>query len=160
MKPAAQTLASELAAVRGELARIDSKCATLAALTGAAAVYAAGQAGRGPVAARAATALAGLVFGASVLVLLLTVLRPRLGTSGFCRWARLSADEIRGGWRDAAEGVTGQRTAHAADAQDAETLRALSVIAVTKYRRLRLAVDLAAAGVVLLGAAAVAGAAS
>jgi hypothetical protein len=93
--------------------------------------------------------------------LLLTVLRPRLGTSGFCRWARLSADEIRGGgWRDAPEGVTGQRTAHTADAQDAETLRALSVIAVTKYRRLRLAVDLAAAGVVLLGAAAVAGAAS
>jgi hypothetical protein len=32
MMPAAQTLASELA-------RIDSKCATLAALTGAAAVY-------------------------------------------------------------------------------------------------------------------------
>jgi hypothetical protein len=152
-------LVGDLAAVRGELARVDSKCATLAALAGAAAAYAAGQAGHGPAAARAVVAFAGVAFAATVLVLLLTVLRPRLiGAVGFCRWADLSAGEISEHARQrAAARLRGPDRARAADA---EALRVLSVLTRAKYQRLRLAVDLAAAGVMLLAVAAIAAAAS
>ena len=157
------TLSEELAAVRGELGRVDAKCATLAGLTGAAAAFTAAQAaGQGPVAARAATVAAGLAFTASALVLLLAVLRPTLGTAGFCRWAVLSTAEIesRAARREDAERAGGPSTidaGRAARADAAELLRVLSVITVTKYRRLRVAVDLAAAGVVSLAVVAVTG---
>jgi hypothetical protein len=154
-------LDSEVAAVRGELARIDAKCATLAGLTGAAAAFTAAQAaGHGPVATRAVVVAAGLAFTGSVLVLLLAVLRPTLGTAGFCRWAVLSAGEIQArakNWDGTQRtgGVPAMEAAHAARADAAELLRVLSVIAVTKYLRLRLAVDLAAAGAALLTVSAV-----
>jgi hypothetical protein len=154
-------LSEELAAVRGELGRVDAKCATLAGLTGAAAAFTATQAaGHAPVAVRAAAVAAGLAFTASALVLLLAVLRPTLGSAGFCRWAALSAPEIEdcAEKHDDAESTGGIPAVSAARADAAEVLQVLSVITVTKYRRLRVAVDLAAAGVALLAAVAVAGA--
>jgi len=151
MSAPAQVVTGELAAVRGELTRVDGKCGTLAALAGAAAAYAAGQASHGPAVVRFAVALAGVIFGAAVLVLLLTVVRPRLGPGGFCCWDTLNATEIQSRVRETL--AQGQ-----ADADATELLHVLSVIAVTKYRRLRLAADLAAAGVVVLAAAGIAGA--
>jgi hypothetical protein len=155
------SLSEELAAVRGELARVDGKCATLAGLTGAAAAFTATQAGRSAlVAVQALTVSAGLAFTAAALVLL-TVLRPTLGSGGFCQWATLSAAEIesRAAQRGEDARPGGRATigaARTARAEAAELLWILSVIAVTKYRRLRLAVDLAVAGVALLAVTAVA----
>lgn len=152
--------AGELAAVRGELVRTDGKCGTLAALAGAGAAFAAGQAGHGPLAARAAFALAGLALTGAVLVVLLA-LRPRLGSVGFCRWAAMSESDVRLlTWQEDTDrigGLPAVRAARTAAGAEAETLHTLSVITMVKYRRLRLASDLAAAGVVLLAAAAVAG---
>jgi hypothetical protein len=151
---------------RGELGRVDAKCATLAGLTGAAVAFTAAQAaGQAPVIVRAMTAVAGLAFAASALVLLLAVLRPALGHIGFCRWAVLSTREIESRAKEQDDagrtgGVPAIEAAQAARVDAAESLRVLSVIAVTKYRWLRLAVDLAAAGVVLLAGAAVAGVAA
>jgi hypothetical protein len=161
--PAAPVLDSELAAVRAELARVDAKCSTLAALAGAAAAYTAGQASHGPAAVRGVLVAAGAVFTAAVLVLLLTVLRPRLGSAGFCRWAGLSACEIgsRATQLDdalAIGGIPAMEAARAAREHTAHTLQTLSVITLTKYQRLRLAVDLAAVGVLLLAATGIAGA--
>ena len=124
------------------------------------AAFAAGQAGHGPLAARAAFALAGLALAAAVLVVLLA-LRPRLGSAGFCRWAAMSESDVRlSCWREDTDRIGGfaaVEAARTAASAEVETLHALSVIAMAKYRRLRLAGDLAAAGVVLLAAAAVAG---
>ncbi|HMH91887.1 MAG TPA: hypothetical protein VK586_12495, partial [Streptosporangiaceae bacterium] len=66
---------------------IAAKCSTLAGLAGAAAAFTASQAaGHTPLAMRAITAAAGLAFTAAVLVLLVAVLRPRLGPAGWCRY--------------------------------------------------------------------------
>jgi Pycsar effector protein len=151
-------LSEELAAVRAELARVDAKCATLAALAGAAAAFTATQAAHGPLAVRAAAAAAGLAFTAAVLVLLLAVLRPRFGGSGFCRYAALSQlairDLARYGWTDDVQHGRPRLEAHVLGPSD---LSVLSKLAYAKYRRLRLAVDLMSAGVALLAAAVVAG---
>jgi hypothetical protein len=63
-------------------------------------------------------------------------------------------------WREDTDRIGGfaaVEAARTAASAEAETLHTLSVITMAKYRRLRLASDLAAAGVVLLAAAAVAG---
>jgi hypothetical protein len=151
------SLSEELAAVRGELARVDSKCATLAGLAGAAAAFTASQAGHGPAPVRAAVAAAGVAFTAAVLVLLLTVLRPCFGTAGWCRYAAMTAEQIgnigRHGWTGPHRG----RGTSGAE-MGPEDLVALARITGAKYRRFRVAVDLAAVGVVLLAIAVVGGA--
>lgn len=158
-RDAAELITAELAGVRGEMGRVDAKCSTVAALTGAAAAYAGGLASHGPLLVRAAAAGASLAFTGAVLVLLLAVLRPRLaGGVGFCRWAGLNAAAIgQVAEKACMTGCLPAERQAAADREAAEVLRVLSVLTVVKYRRLRLAVDLAAAGVVLLAAGALAG---
>jgi hypothetical protein len=141
-------LAEELAAVRGELARVDGKCSTLAGLAGAAAAFTASQSGHGPLAVRAILAAAGVAFTAAVLVLLLTVLRPRLGTAGWCRYAAMTAEQA-GHLAEHGRHGSPECAVQADDFGPADLL-ALARIADAKFRRLRLAVDLLAAGVVLL----------
>lgn len=154
-RAAQELIGQELVAVRGEMNRVDAKCSTLAALTGAAAAYTGSLAGHGPLAARTTAAAASLAFAGAVLVLLLAVLRPRLaGGIGFCRWAVMTTEAIAGQAENAGTPHGRRREAQ----QAPEALRVLSVITVGKYRRLRIAVDLAAAGVVLLAAGALAGA--
>jgi hypothetical protein len=154
-------LDGELAAVRGELARIDGKCSTVAGLAGAAAAWVASQAGHGPLAARITFAAAGAAFAASVLVLL-GVLRPRLGDAGFCRWAGTDPDEIGSQAEKArqdrdARGLVRLDAGRAAELEHARELRLLSQLAVVRYRRFGVAVYLASAGVTALVLAAVAG---
>jgi len=151
------SLSEELAAVRAELARVDSKCATLAGLAGAAAEFTATQAGHGPGAVSAATAAAAvLVFVRAVLVLLLTVLRPRFGGSGFCRYAAMTTQHIASVVTIGRSGGSIFDGVWASDIGP-DDLVTLARITHAKYRRLRAAVDLMAAGVVLLAAAVVAG---
>lgn len=149
-------LDGELAAVRGELARVDGKCGTLTAVATGAAAFTAAQAGHGPLPARAVLAAAGAVFAAAVLVLL-AALRPRTGTAGWCRYLVIPAGEIadldRQGWADS--GFSGSRR-RARDLA-AEDLGVLAALADVKYRHVRAAVRLTGAGVVLLAAGLVAG---
>ena len=100
-------------------------------------------AGNASLAARATLAAAGLAFTAALLVLSLAVLRPRLGP--VCR------DDPEQVGRLAEHGRRGSpgRAVWADDFGPADLL-ALSRIADAKFRRLRVAVDLFAAGVVLL----------
>lgn len=153
--PAAETdravalVEAELVAVRGELTRVDAKCGVLTGLGGAALAILAATAGTstaaGPV--RVLLAAAGVALAAAV-VLAGRALRPRFGGSGFCRWAEASAQE-----------VAGHMTVEAASPlmHAAGELVVLSRIAHTKFRALRWASDLLTAGLVLIGAAVVAG---
>jgi hypothetical protein len=145
----------ELAAVRGELARVDGKCGVLTAIATGAAAFSATQTGHGPVAARAMLGLAGVVFAVAVLVLL-TALRPRFGTAGWCRYLSLSAEEISDLNRNGRTGSYPAPTTRTCDLA-VEDLAVFSRMARLKYQRVRLAVDLIGAGVVVLGAGVVAG---
>jgi hypothetical protein len=140
----------ELAAVRGELARVDGKCAVLTAIATGAAAFSATQTGHGPLAARAVLAAAGVVFAAAVLVLL-AALRPRSGTAGWCRYLDMSAGAIedlnRNGHTTLVSGPV--RTVWARDLA-VEDLGVFASLAHAKYRRVRLAVDVIGAGVILL----------
>jgi hypothetical protein len=73
-------LEGELAAVRGELARVDAKCGVLTAVATGAAAFTATQAGHGPLAARVILAAAGVTFAAAVLILLPAPSGPDSGT--------------------------------------------------------------------------------
>jgi len=128
---------------------IAAKCSTLAGLAGAAAAFTASQAaGHTPLAMRAITAAAGLAFTAAVLVLLVAVLRPRLDPAGWSgMWAM--TDEQAGHLAEHGRHGSPECAVSADDFGPADLL-ALSRIADAKFRRLRLAVDLLAAGVVLL----------
>ncbi len=156
-------LTGERAATRAELARVAGKCSTLAGLAGAAAVFAASEAGHGPAWARVTLATAGMLLTAAVLVLLLGVLRPRLGTTGFCRYAALSATQVERlfgtGHSDDYMGHEGRYpdgTVHAEDIGAAD-LHILSCLTVRKQLWLGLAVMLIAVGVVLLAGGLLAG---
>lgn len=142
---AGELLAAEVDAVRGELAKADGKCGVLAALAGTAAVVAASQVPHGPVLAQAALAASAALLAAAT-VLTLRALRPRyrLGTAGWCRWCLLTADEIRA-------------AAVAGEADQAGMLADLSRMARAKYGTVRVAADLAVAGVAVLVAGLVAG---
>ena len=148
-------LDGELAAVRGELCRVDGKCGVLTAIATGAAAFSATQTGHGPVAARTAMAAAGMVFAAAVLVLL-AALRPRFGTAGWCRYLSLSAEDISDLDRNGRTGTCPAPTTRAGDLA-AEDLGVLARMTHAKYRRVRLAVDLVSAGVFLLGTRVVAG---
>ncbi|WP_433188744.1 Pycsar system effector family protein [Actinoallomurus sp. CA-150999] len=138
-------LEAELAAVRGELARVDGKCSTLAGLAGAALALLIASL-KGSDFANPCWWLVGtatlLMAGAALA--LLTVLRPRLGTTGFRRYAAMTTAQIEG----LAHANEIKRTRFAA-----EDLRTLSEIVNRKYLGLRLAVDLVLAAVVCVAAA-------
>lgn len=154
----------EMAVIRTEMARADGKCGVLTGVATGAAAFAASQAaGHGPLAVRVADAAAGVVFAAGLLVLL-TVLRPRLGDRGWCRWA--VTDLARADLRSLATGhvvrpdVLG-RSPHGLSISAAdlalEDLPVFARLAAAKFRRVRIAVDLVSAGAVLLAAAIVTG---
>jgi hypothetical protein len=137
-----ERLNEELAAVRAELTRLDSKCSTLAGLSGAALAFVAARvAGHGPVLAKVPLVAAGATLAAAAVVLLATVLRPRFGPTGFNRYAAMTATQIR----TLLETRTGDE-----DTDRARDLHILSAFARRKNRRLRLAVDLITAAVALI----------
>jgi hypothetical protein len=148
-------IAGELAAVRGELSRVDAKCGTLAGLAGAALAFLVTQTGHGPLAVRILLGTAGAVMAAATMVLLLAVLRPRLGSTGFRRYAVMSGNEL-------ADLFTRGRSTPAAGAVlatslEIEDLQVLSQIVNRKFLGLRLAVDLIAFSVLLMTVALLAG---
>lgn len=132
---------AELAAVRAEQARLDAKCGTLTAVVGAVMALLTSQIGRTALPVRILLALAGLALAASAVVLLAGVLRPRLGTTGFMRYAAMTLEEITGTF----DRWSPHRTIN--------DLRFLSGLVLVKQRRLRLAIDLLITGLVLIGIA-------
>lgn len=144
---AESVVAGELAAVRGELTRVDAKCATLVGLAAAGMAFTLTSASsRAPVVERVLLVVAAGALASSALVLLLQALRPRLGGSGFCRWSAQTPVQVV---EDLADVDPARH--HAGE------LAVLSQIAVKKFRAVRRSVDLLAAGMVLLAAAIVAG---
>ncbi len=83
------------------------------------------------------------------MVLLACVLRPRLGSSGFRRWAAMDRREVADCHMEADRDLI--------TSWQCEDLVVLSRICDRKNRRLRLAVDLIAFGVLLIAAGVVAG---
>ncbi|MFD8826917.1 Pycsar system effector family protein [Streptomyces sp. NPDC059605] len=128
-----------------EIARTDSKASLLLAFDGAVLAGLASLADKPlPLPAQIFGATAGLALGATA-VLLLLVVRPRLGgrtpaPGSFPYWAQLDADAIQ------ASMTTDTRAAR---------IKALSVIAAAKYRRLDHAVDTILVSLAALLAAAV-----
>lgn len=140
--PVTVRLNEELTAVRTELTRLDGKSSTLAGLAGAALAFVVARtASHGPIIAKVPLVLAGTALAAAAVVLLASVLRPRFGPTGFNRYAAMSEYQIR----DLLEKRTGDQ-----DTERARDLHILSVLARRKNRRLRLAVDLIIAAVVLI----------
>ncbi len=137
-----KNLDSACASVVAEIARTDSKASLLLAFSGAVLAGLASAADTQlPLATKIFGTLAVLTLGAAA-VLLLLVVRPRLGGSdqaSFPYWAQLDDDEIRAS-------MTGDTRA--------ARIRVLSGIALRKYTRLRYAVDTILVALVLLTAAA------
>jgi hypothetical protein len=90
---------------------------------------------------------AGLMLAAATLVLLVAVIRPRLGSTRFRLYTRMSPTEVRDMFAD-------QTAAGCLQEQD---LVALATITNRKYCGLRVAVDLTAVAVALTAAAILAG---
>ena len=132
-------LSAELAAVRGELPRVDGKCGTLAGLTMAGVAFLATQVGHGPVPVRVLMGAAGVVLAAATLVLLLAVIRPRMGSTGFRLYAQKTPATVGEAVADHA----------AAGGLHERELVAVSVIVNRKYLALRAATDLTAVAVAL-----------
>jgi hypothetical protein len=140
-------VAGDLMRVSSELVRVDGKTAILTSLSGAGLIFLLGQdAAKAPVVARVLTVLAAVALAASALVLLLRVLRPRLGNSGFNRWSAMTAQEVLDDLADTDE-----------DTHLASELVVLSGLARPKFVAVRLGVDLLALAVVLMAAAILAG---
>src|SRR4051794_39649688 len=90
-----ELLSGELAAVRGELSRVDAKCATLTGLAGAAAAFLTTRIHTAtPLLTRLLLAAAGIGLAAAAVLLLAGVLRPRTGTTGFRRWSAMNDHQI------------------------------------------------------------------
>ncbi|MDQ0408862.1 Pycsar system effector family protein [Streptomyces sp. NPDC000349] len=138
-----KNLEAACTAVTGEISRTDTKASLLLAFNGAILAGLASVADRGlPTATKAAGTLAVLTLGAAA-VLLLLVVRPRLGggdRASFPHWARLDESEILAGMHD--------------DRRPAR-IRVLSTIAVRKFTHLRRAVDLTLTALLLLALASV-----
>ncbi|GAA2576770.1 DUF5706 domain-containing protein [Actinomadura fulvescens] len=148
--PGRALLEGELLAVRGELARIDTKVATLTSLAGAILAFLVTQAGAdNPWPVKVLLVSAGLALAAAAVLLLTQVLRPRLGTTGFCRWAFMTGDEVRRALLTCSE--------YGEQAHQTTELIVLSRLARTKYQAVQRAVDLLTTGLVLTFAALVAG---
>jgi len=138
--------------IRDELSRTDSKSATLVGLAGIAAVYASGAnppgAGALP---RILAFLAALAFTASLLVVLLAVLRPHIDGGGWCRYASLPIDHIvhlsTHDEQPAARSGDCPTPGHMIAAQD---LSSTARLARRKFIWIQLSIDLMAIGTVLL----------
>ncbi|MGI5397837.1 Pycsar system effector family protein [Streptomyces sp. CA-251251] len=139
-----KNLDAACAAVTGEISRTDAKASLLLAFNGAALAGVASMAGRDlPTATKAVGALAVLVLGAAA-VLLLLVVRPNLrgdDRASFPYWARLTDDDT-------------VRASMDSDTRAAR-IRVLSAITVTKFARLRRAIDCTLAALALLALAAI-----
>jgi hypothetical protein len=137
-----KNLDAACAAVAGEIARTDGKASLLLAFAGAVLAGLTTLADHDlPTATKALGALAVAALGTAA-VLLLLVVRPRLGGhdhASFPYWARLDTSEI-----------------HACMDGDtrADRIRVLSTIAVAKFSQLRRAVDCTLAALALLALAA------
>jgi hypothetical protein len=127
--------------LRGELARSDGKASLLLALTGAGllALVTLGAGGSLPVAAVAVGAASAAAMLAATVVLLLAV-RPHLAGRGWPSWPDLPEPELH---------------ARLAEGQHMDEVRVLAASARTKFRRIRLAVDLVLVGLAFLAVAAV-----
>lgn len=141
-------LVDRLATVHAHQNRVDTKAGLLlaiagTALTGGTVVLVTGRL-PGPAVAPAVAAV--LLVGAAT-VLLLSAVRPTLaGNHGMVRWARTAPAEMQ------AEAVL-----HAGCTQDlAGDVVAMSQLAIRKYRRVRIAVDLLVVALVAAGLAAAA----
>lgn len=143
------TITNEITAVRGELTRVDAKCATLTGLSGAALAFLVTQINSPHTAltVRVLLSAAGVVLAGATLVLLLAVLRPRLGSTGFRHFSKLTDQDI-------IEHFGNGKTAEKAQRDD---LRILSGIANRKFLGLRIAVDLIAFAVILIAFALILG---
>jgi hypothetical protein len=130
-------LVEELAAVRGELTRVDTKASMLLALAAGGMAVVATTDRRGLPAGLLVDA--GMVTMALALLVLLWGVRPRLGTSGFLRHARGTAD-----------GVRAELTGCDVRTWRSRELTSLSRIARRKYELLRSAVDLLSIALVLI----------
>lgn len=153
-------LANQLTAVRGELTRVDTKCSTLTGLTGAALLFLVAQSGHGPVIERLQLAAAGVVLATATLVLL-SVLRPQLGSTGFRRYAAMTPAQVSAMFMVRSPfnpDRQGNGASADVDGIDAEDLQVLSQITDRKYRSLRLAVDLTMVAIVFMAFALLTGA--
>ncbi|GEK04494.1 Pycsar system effector family protein [Streptomyces sp. 1-11] len=137
-----KNLDAACAAVAGEIGRTDGKASLLLAFNGAVLAGLASLADKDlPPVTKVAGIIAVLAFGAAA-VLLLVVVRPRLGghdRASFPYWAQLEADEIP--------------ASMTIDTRPAR-IHALSTIALRKYRTLRRAVDCTLSALALLAVAA------
>lgn len=131
-------IVGELAAVRAELPRVDAKCATMTSLAMAGLAFTATQVTHGPNVVRVLWGAAAFGLAAATLVLL-AVIKPRRGRTGFRLYARLSPETIGEVFADQAAVVS----VHERD------LITLSRIVDRKYAGLWWAVALASAAVVL-----------
>ncbi|GAB2896927.1 DUF5706 domain-containing protein [Streptomyces deserti] len=138
-----KNLDAACAAVAGEIGRTDGKASLLLAFNGAVLAGLTTLADHDlPAATKAAGALAVAALGTAA-VLLLLVVRPRLGghdRASFPYWARLDETEIRAS-------MTGDTRA--------ARIRVLSGIAVAKFRQLRRAVDCTLVALAFLALAAI-----
>lgn len=156
----AKVLESELAAVRGELARIDHKCATLVALSGVVMAVVIPQIGRvSDSHVRTVMGVGVLVLAIAAVVMLVAILRPRLGTSGFQRWSAMTPRQIERmftvGYHDPNPGTVHDRV-QVSSLQPAD-LHFLSALVAKKQGWLRHAIDFMVGGLVLIGIAPVVG---
>ncbi|WP_019635080.1 Pycsar system effector family protein [Actinomadura atramentaria] len=145
---AVRVLDGELAAVRGELARLDAKTSTLTAVTGVGIAVLTSQISHGPLAVRLVLAAAGITLTAAAIVLLQGVLRPQVGGRGWSQWADLSPVEIEDLFADPIE---------VAEIGPSD-LHILAGIVRRKQRRLRVACDLLVVALALVAVALLAGA--
>ncbi len=141
-----------IAATRDELTRTDSKSSTLVGLAGIAAVYASAASPAGaPVFTRILAFLAALAFTASLLTVLLGVVRPKLGNAGWLRYVNVPVDHLqhlaRHGVQLAANDGGSPASAHEIEAED---LSSVTKLTRRKFAWMQLSVDLMAAGIVLL----------
>jgi hypothetical protein len=138
-------LSEELAAVRGELVRVDAKAATLTGIDGLVLAYLSTQISHRPLPVAVLLGLAGACLAAALLIMLIGVLRPQLGPRGFGRYSQMTTAQVR-------EDLVGDSAPEIEHAQ-AEDLRILSQIAASKFARARMAVDSSAAAVALMATA-------
>jgi hypothetical protein len=142
-------LSGEVHNVLEEHKRVDAKCGTYISIAGVGLAFLLTQTGtREPIGVRLVLAAAGIAFATAVILLLLGALRPRLGTSGFCRWSTMTADEIGDLFTVSSYG----RQDTIAQIQP-ESLHILSLWLMARQRVLKRAADIFTCGVALLGAA-------
>lgn len=144
--------ASELGVVRGELPRVDSKVSTMAGLAGAMAAFVATQVTSAPTLVMRLGLVAAGEFLVAATVVLLLALRPHLGQTGFCAYARMTDEQLERYFEELRPaGPPSTQAEQAIEREERGDLRVYSQICLSKYRRVRWAVDLAIGGVLAIG---------